>query len=348
MQYVDRQTGRQTDRHANRQTGYNYLIDCFRILAVLMVLTVHVRGYLQGVPSVIDNLFALGAYGVALYFVISGFLSYSSVQKSRSFVEYWKRKSARILPMYYFSLLLTFVVGGLILKEYPITWQWIYHVFFLNMFIPAKEWMWWNSVNYFWTMPAFVAWYALSYPLFRTVNNSKKAVLFLLAATIAVPLLKSGMRLFASDQFVNWNFFCLLYVFFFGTLAYFVIEEKKFIKGMLYGIGIAVVGVLIGNRSGFFVFGLLFYYLIVLSNMMPIRKPNERVTLIIHSMSAVTYSTYLTHWFIIKFLGKMLGKLPWIIAFILFLVMAGTLGFVCYRLIEKPCSRFLLSLKCKT
>ena len=46
-----------TDRQTDRQT--NYVIDCFRILAVLMVLTVHVRGYLEGIPTISANYFQL-------------------------------------------------------------------------------------------------------------------------------------------------------------------------------------------------------------------------------------------------------------------------------------------------
>lgn len=45
----------------------------------------------------------------------------------------------RIIPMYYVSLILTFLIGTIITKEFPIDWKWIYHVFFLNMFIPGKE-----------------------------------------------------------------------------------------------------------------------------------------------------------------------------------------------------------------
>ena len=66
MKRRDNLTYRQTDRQTGRQT--NYVIDCFRILAVLMVLTVHVRGYLEGIPMIISKLFSIGAYGVALYF----------------------------------------------------------------------------------------------------------------------------------------------------------------------------------------------------------------------------------------------------------------------------------------
>lgn len=324
----------------NKQKEHNYLIDCFRILALLMVLTVHVSGYLQGMPQIVKRLFAMGAYGVALYFIISGFLSYPSVMKSNSFVKYSKKKMIRILPMYYISLFFTFVLGGLILKEYPITWQWIYSVFFLNMFIPGKDWMWWNSVNYFWTMPAFIAWYVVSYPLLLRVNNMKKAALIILITSIIVSPLKYMMKFWASDEFINWNFFCLIYVFCFGVLAYFVIREKKYFGGVLIGIGIGVIGIIAGNRSGFFIFGLIFYFLIISTSMIPTKWVNRKMRSVVKLLSAITYSTYLTHWFILKLVGNMLSQLPWIIAYVVFIVSAGLLGYICYRFIEKPCSRY--------
>ena len=43
----------------------NYTLDLFRILAVWMVLSVHVRSYLNGIPTLINEIFGLGAYGVA-------------------------------------------------------------------------------------------------------------------------------------------------------------------------------------------------------------------------------------------------------------------------------------------
>ena len=53
-----------------------------------MVLTVHVRGYLEGIPMIISKLFSIGAYGAALCFIISGYLSY----KSRAFQVLCKQK----------------------------------------------------------------------------------------------------------------------------------------------------------------------------------------------------------------------------------------------------------------
>ena len=48
---------------------------------MLIVLTVHIRGYLQNIPSLVSKIFSVGAYRVALYFA-GGFLSDSSINRS--------------------------------------------------------------------------------------------------------------------------------------------------------------------------------------------------------------------------------------------------------------------------
>jgi peptidoglycan/LPS O-acetylase OafA/YrhL len=244
--------------------------------------------------------------------------------------------------MYYVSLLLTFIVGGLILKEFPIKWQWIYSVFFLNMFIPTKEFMWWNSVNYFWTMPSFVAWYIVLYPLFRKINNSKNMVMITLVMSVLSPFLKKIMINFASIQFVNWYFFCLVYCFCLGALAYFIINEGKHKLGLIYGIFIGFAGVIAvvltryKSGSGFFIFGVIFYFMIVLADWLPIRWNNNKVNVIIQKLSIITYSIYLTHWFILKLIGDYLEQLPWMIGYLMYIVIVFIIGYLSYRFIEKP------------
>lgn len=317
-------------------TAHNYILDCYRILAILMVLSVHIRGYLEDTPGIINQAMGIGAYGVALYFILSGYFSYMSVAKEKSIRDYVKKKAIRILPMYYVSLVLTFIIGVFITAQYPLDLKWLYHTVFLNMFIPSQEWTWWNSVNFFWTMPAFVAWYTLSPLLFKYINNSKKMVITTLVASVLSPFLKKWMYGFASEQFVNWNFFCLLYVFLFGSLAYFLIQECKQSIGILYGIIIAVIGLAVGNRSGFFVFGFGFYLMILLASIIPLRWESEKLKNIIEWLSASTYSVYLTHWFILQFWGDVLGSLPWIVGYAVFIVFAWIIGGLAYRFIELP------------
>jgi peptidoglycan/LPS O-acetylase OafA/YrhL len=209
------------------------------------------------------------------------------------------------------------------------------------MFIPSKDWSWWNSVNFFWTMPAFIAWYLISYPLFKKINSSKKMAVITLITSIAAPFLKKIMYHFASEQFVNWNFFCLIYAFCLGALAYFVIKEKCHLMGILYGVVIGCLGLIANNRSGFFVFGLLFYFAIVVGSMIPIRWENEKVNKAVKTLSAITYSTYLTHWFVVQLIGDWFKLLPWFVAYILFIVIANIIGYLFYVFVEKYFAKIL-------
>lgn len=302
---------------------HDYLLDMYRILAILMVLSVHINGYLCGKPEMVSKLFSYGAYGVALYFILSGYFSYSSVTKSRSGRQYVWKKAVRILPMYYISLLFTFIVGVFITGAYPLSWEWVWHVFFLNMFIPNREWMWWNSTNFFWTMPAFIAWYILSYFVVKRINRSWQAAVCTLIASIAAPFLKRWMYGFASEQFANWNFFSLLYVFMFGLFSYLVVMEKKIFSGIIYGVGIGGAGWMLGNHSGFFLFSILFYEMIVVTGTKRILSPwleREKCKKIVFTLSESSYSVYLTHWFILALGGKMFKHASWYLAYTVFIV----------------------------
>lgn len=322
----------------------DYFADILRILAILMVLSVHIRGYLAGVPDLINSVMGLGAYGVALYFLISGYFSYSSVRRHEHYGAYVKSRLLRILPMYYISLVLTFVFDVLIYKTASLDWKWIFHIFFLNMFIPSTEWAWWNSVNFFWTMPCFMAWYLLSPLIFKVCKNTERMAIATLMSACITPFLKKWMLTFACEQFVNWNFFSLMYDFLFGALAWYAIKENKKGRGLLYGAVITAVGLLLGNRSGFFVFGAFFYVVILGLNFIKIDWKHDTVNKIIVMLSSVTYSVYLFHYFILQICGECFGMIPWIVSYVFFVVCSFALGYLLWRFIEKPVGRDLKKL----
>lgn len=211
------------------------------------------------------------------------------------------------------------------------------------MFVPSKNWEWWNSVNFFWTMPAFIAWYVLSPVLFKYMKNSNRMAIATLITVVLSPFLKNWMYTFASEQFVNWNFLCLLYVFLFGVLAYFLVKEHNQIKGAIYGIVITAAGWIIGNRSGFLAFGFVFFLMILVASIFPIRWSNHKLNHTIKWLSASTYSVYLTHWFVLQFLGESIGKMPWIIDYICFVIISWIVGGLVYQFIEHPIYRVLNS-----
>lgn len=308
---------------------------------MLMVLTVHVRGYLTNTPKLLYTFMGIGAYGVALYFMISGYLMPNTVDKYLNYWQYAKSRLIRILPMYYLSLAFTFLSDVFIYKISPLSCQWLYYVFFLNMTIPVDDWTKHLSVNFFWTMPCFMAWYLIAPFVFKIFKNTERMAVAVLISGCFTPLLKKWMLTFACEQFVNWNFFCLLYDFLFGALAWFAIKENKKGRGLLYGILIFIAGWLVGNQSGFFVFGAFFYYIILGLNFLKIDWKYAKINTGIVTISSVTYSVYLFHYFILQIFGKIFRAIPWYVAYIIFVVVSFVLGYLLWRLVENPLGKYL-------
>lgn len=92
-------------------------VQALRGLAALSVMLFHFRWNINAVqPNMGDKLLGWGAVGVDLFFLISGFvitLSILRIEKSLAgTVSFLKKRALRILPAYYFWLLITFLLCG--------------------------------------------------------------------------------------------------------------------------------------------------------------------------------------------------------------------------------------------
>lgn len=190
-------------------------------------------------------------------------------------------------------------------------------------------------------MPAFIAWYLISPVLFKVVKNRRRVLLVTVISVMGVPSLKQWLYAISNKQFGDWNFFSLLYVFMFGVLAYFSIKEKRYWLGMLEGIIIGALAIIIGNRSGFLVFGLFFYELVLIADVLRIKIRSQRLQKVIKFLSNITYSIYLTHWFVLKFVQVYGPNIPWWLAYISFVAIAGVVGAIFYEVVEKKAAKAL-------
>src|SRR5262249_49948708 len=93
-------------------TGRNQSLDVLRGIAVSMVLLVHLP-LAHGTP----RLLSLGSYGVALFFVLSGFLIsgllYNELQKNGrlDLPRFWIRRGLKIWPSYFAAYVPLFLLG---------------------------------------------------------------------------------------------------------------------------------------------------------------------------------------------------------------------------------------------
>jgi peptidoglycan/LPS O-acetylase OafA/YrhL len=145
--------------------GHLQVLDGVRGLAVLMVLLFHFVGNRppsSWVDRAIVHVTGFGAYGVELFFVLSGFLITGILYDARNgphyFRNFYMRRFLRIFPLYYGVLALVFLVAPLIsllrgpTLDYLVhrqAWAWLYAV---NIYI-GKDGEWsFSYLNHFWSL----------------------------------------------------------------------------------------------------------------------------------------------------------------------------------------------------
>lgn len=120
-------------------------LDGVRGLAILAVMATHLMASVLLVRhSLAARLFSLGAFGVDLFFVLSGFLITGILldtrKKPKFFLNFYARRALRIWPLYYAFVFFAFVVVPHIRRDLAVQlakfYPWEWYVFFLqNLFI---------------------------------------------------------------------------------------------------------------------------------------------------------------------------------------------------------------------
>ncbi|HKY86989.1 MAG TPA: acyltransferase, partial [Pseudorhodoplanes sp.] len=144
--------------------------------AILLVIVGHFAPsgltHLLGTPAL--SLMAYG--GVILFFVLSGFLMDRTLAADRNFVSYAIRRVARILPLYWVSLLVAFALGAWTLRDLAL------NAFFL---VPLARSELMSGV--YWTLYIEVLFYALAPLLVYAGDRAIVISLYLvIAADVAV------------------------------------------------------------------------------------------------------------------------------------------------------------------
>lgn len=142
-----------------------------------------------------------GGAGVELFFVISAFLSYQSLEKvsakGKTSIVYGKwilRKVVSFIPVYYLSLLFSvIVVGGYpywygnegvitlwnVMSHLTFTWSWVPH--YCNSIIGGE-----------WYLGTLIVFYMMGPILFKLINSFERSIVFSLVqqllASILLPL----------------------------------------------------------------------------------------------------------------------------------------------------------------
>ena len=174
-------------------------IDIFRTLAILSVLVYHFyvlmgEGYAVSHPALHDLISAGGEVGVTLFFMISGYGIYLSIDykmntNSFELFPFYKKRFIRILPQYYMSLLIImFLTSQVTMLSNQGLFHIFTHMFLIHNFFPSTC----GSIStVLWTMGVIAQFYLVSVLLYRLVKKNAAAaflgsVIFTVACKVVI------------------------------------------------------------------------------------------------------------------------------------------------------------------
>lgn len=216
-------------------------IDALRGWAILGVLMVHCGQYGMNdhLPSVIQTLILNGAHGVQLFYVVSAFTLFLTLEKrdpddKSTWVDFYMRRFFRIAPMYYLGICYFLWQDGLgpryFLGDAPgITPS---NIFANILFIHGSNPYWITSVvPGGWSIAVEMMFYGLIPLLFLNIRNIRQAFMFFIAALALRAILQfvfNRISIIESDrlwqEYLNFYLPSQLPVFALGIIFYFVVK----------------------------------------------------------------------------------------------------------------------------
>lgn len=251
--------------------------------------------------------FAVGQRGVQLFFVLSGYLAFASLEKNSSAISYYKKRLVRIVPIYWMCLILTYI-EDIVIGTYSSSLSnvlagqcgpgYLRYFVFLQCFLPSDNWSLWNNHGALWTMSSFVGFYILAPYLYRIMNKFYTGVILLAVFLFGRPYLASWIiNIFAGypkeaniEWFAYMNPLAELYCFLLGAVLFVAIKERK------QSIYLTIITmVLIVTDLSWHQFDLLFVLFVAIAVFSDPIVKNEKICKWISWISGGSFALYLIH-----------------------------------------------------
>jgi len=313
-------------------------IELLRFIAALAVVYFHAVGTLRagGFSEIGPNpLTELGAAGVDVFFVISGFVIFLSLtRKNRTPIEFARDRLIRLVPAYWILTVSQIVVlaSVAILRgtEVPFDFSWtIQSLFFLSQPVGNSV----PIISQGWSLEIEMLFYLLV-AVGLVIKNSVANILF--PAVALVSLVGFGLLADLALEFI------------FGGLLGYLYTRIKFPAPVAIGAG--VIGIILfvapvilgaGDAPRWVTWGIPSILVVFSAINLP-----QLEWKILPTLGAASYPVYLLHMIVINIVSPIISifgssTAMFFFALVACLILSQALGIFFDKLIDKPISRFL-------
>jgi len=264
-------------------------LDIIRVYACLSVVAVHLA-LVFNIEGRIGSIMRAGSSGLFIFYVLSGFVIFSSLEQSG--LSYWgwlKKRLIRIFPLYYFMVIACMILFEIKVNLFPQEKTFLYWLSYFLCLPKVLKYSntFWNNVGTLSSISVFMWFYILAPLLKKIVNNWKKSGLFLIVAF--------GLyKVFASAQW--FSILNTLVYFAIGIFIFYAIKEER--ENQTLGILLSVVVVmLLADARGGALYCICVGMLIMCTVNVEIKS--ETVNKIVRFLSDRTFAIYLAHVFVL-------------------------------------------------
>lgn len=329
-------------------------LDILRSFAILMVLLLHARQAVHGLPEGLSYIFAYGWIGVDLFFVLSGFLigqqalKVSGQAKSSQLHVFWAKRWFRTLPLY-FTVLFAYMVLKPLFLGLPFQGEkWPFFIFAQNYFLLTDYIQSWSiciEEQFYILLPL------MTFVFIPKLSQKPQLWLFFVFSNVAIRFFVfTEMESFLAPDF-DYHLRFPIYTHFDGLSAGVFLaatkERWQTVSGLVKTVCVAVglILLLIGavyfgpqlNKSN-----AVFYFTLtsLCFSLMLIGFHKLRIDPKVHSffywVAMLSYGAYLWNNIFIRVIYKYIPAIHWLAGILLFLLVTHGVAFITYYLIEKP------------
>ncbi len=290
-------------------------IDILRGVAVIGVIVYHFYVLLGLMHlSSFPYVHAFGLLGVPLFFIISGYLIYKSIDRNidkrgekKGLINYFLHRLFRILPAYYFNLFVVLIIAALMLDSkllYSTAFlkQILSNLTFTSYFIHKSSGFGFNGA--YWTLNIEMLWYLVAPLLFLFAKQTKVLVTLAMLSLIYLWGLEQGLldSFFGLDKAAKYYELELFYLstqlpgqinyFIAGILIYKYAISPQFLQAKYIFIFVMALFVLYVGINGYY--GITSSFLIV-----------QLFTLLVAALLFILlYATKIKGFFFLEWIGK--------------------------------------------